>query len=55
MTGGVELQGRVKRDDQLFVVLATGQPIVVTGPIKPLKWGVKGLKPKLDAFLKSCK
>lgn len=55
MTGGVELQGKVKRDDQLFVVLATGRPIAVTGPIKPLKWGVKGLKAKLDAFLKSCK
>jgi hypothetical protein len=55
MTGGIELQGKVKRDDKLFAVLATGQPIAVTGPIKPLKWGVKGLKPKLEAFLKSCK
>ena len=55
MTGGIELQGKVKRDDKLFAVLATGQPIAVTGPIKPLKWGVKGLKPKLNAFLKSCK
>lgn len=55
MTGGIELRGKVKRDDKLFAVLATGQPIAVTGPIKPLKWGVKGLKPKLDAFLKSCK
>lgn len=55
MTGGIELRGKVKRDDKLFVVLATGQPITVTGPIKPLKWGVKGLKSKLDAFLKSCK
>ena len=55
MTGGIELRGKVKRDDRLFAVLATGQPIAVTGPIKPLKWGVRGLKPKLDAFLKSCK
>lgn len=55
MTGGIELRGKVKRDDKLFAVLATGQPIAVTGPIKPLKWGAKGLKPKLDAFLKSCK
>jgi hypothetical protein len=54
MTGGIELQGKVKRDDKLFAVLATGQPISVTGPIKPLKWGVKGLKPKIAAFLKSC-
>lgn len=55
MTGGIELQGKVKRDDKLFVVLATGQPITVTGPIKTMKWSVKGLKPKVDAFLKSCK
>ena len=55
MTGGIELQSKVKRDDKLFAVLATGQPIAVTGPIKPLKWGVKGLKSKLDAFLNSCK
>jgi hypothetical protein len=54
MTGGIELQGRVKRDDKLFAVLATGQPISVTGPIRPLKWGAKGLKPKVAAFLKSC-
>ena len=55
MTGGIELQGKVKRDDKLFAVLATGQPIRATGPMKPLRWAVKGLKPKLDAFLKSCK
>ena len=55
MTGGIELRGKVKRDDRLFAVLATGRPIAVTGPIKPLKWGVRGLKPKLEAFLKSCK
>ena len=45
----------VKPDDKLFAVLATGQPITVTGPIKPLKWGVKGLKPKVEAFLKGCR
>jgi hypothetical protein len=55
MTGGVEWRGTVKPDDKLFSVLATGQPVAVTGPIKPLKWGVKGLQPKLAAFLKSCK
>ena len=36
MTGGIELQARVKRDDKLFAVLSTGQPIAVTGPIKPM-------------------
>ena len=56
MTGGIELQGRVKRDDPLFAVLATGQPIRVTGSIKkPLKWNVKGLKPKVSAFLQACR
>jgi hypothetical protein len=54
MTGGIELQGKVKRDDKLFAVLATRQPISVTGPIKSMKWGVRGLKPKVEAFLKSC-
>jgi len=54
MTGGIELQGKVKRDDKLFAVLTTGQPISVTGRIKPIKWGVRGLKPKVEAFLKSC-
>jgi hypothetical protein len=55
MTGGIELRGRVTRDDPLFLVLATGQPITVTGLIKPLRWGAKGLKAKLEAFLKSCR
>jgi hypothetical protein len=56
MTGGIELRGTVKRDDKLFVVLATGQPITVTGPIKPpLKWGARGLKTKVAAFLSACK
>jgi hypothetical protein len=55
MTGGIELRGRVTRDNPLFLVLATGQPITVTGPIKPLRWGAKGLKAKLEAFLKSCR
>ncbi len=56
MTGGIELQARVKRDDKLFVLLATGQPITVTGSIKkPLKWEVKGLKARTAEFLKACK
>ena len=56
MTGGIELRGTVKRDDKLFAVLATGQPITVTGPIKPpLKWSVRGLKAKVAAFLGGCK
>lgn len=57
MTGGIELRGRVKRDDKLFAVLATGQPITVTGPLKhgKLKWDVKGLKAKVAAFLQACK
>ena len=56
MTGGIELQARVKRDDPLFAVLAAGQPIRVTGSTrKPLKWNVKGLKPKVSAFLQACR
>jgi len=54
MTGGIELQTRVKPDDKLFSILATGQPITVTGPIKTLKWEVRGLKGKLAEFLKAC-
>jgi hypothetical protein len=56
MTGGIELQARVRRDDKLFTVLATGRAITVTGPIRkpPLKWGVKGLRSKVSAFLQSC-
>ena len=56
MTGGIELQARVKRDDRLFAVLATGQPITVTGSIKkrPLKWNVKGLKSRVARFLQAC-
>ncbi len=44
----------MKRDDKLFAVLSTGQPISVTGPIKPLKWEVKGLKQKVASFLAQC-
>jgi hypothetical protein len=55
MTGGIELRARVTRDDKLFALLMTGQPISVTGPIKPLKWEVKGLKAKVEAFLKGCR
>lgn len=54
MTGGIELRARVARDDKLFEVLATGQPVAVTGPIKSMKWGVKGLKPKVASFLAQC-
>jgi hypothetical protein len=55
MTGGIELQARVKRDDKLFAILATGQPIRVTGSIrKPLRWDVKGLKAKVAEFFKLC-
>lgn len=54
MTGGVELQARVTRDDKLFVLLKSGQPIAVTEPIKPLKWDVRGLKAKVEAFLRDC-
>ncbi len=55
MTGGIELQATVKPDDKLFAVLTTGQPIAVTGPIKAMKWTVKGLKAKVEAFLKGCR
>jgi len=54
MTGGIELQARVKADDKLFAIPATGQPITVTGPIKTLKWEVRGLKGRVAEFLKSC-
>lgn len=55
MTGGIELQAKVAVDDKLFAVLATGKPISVTGSIKPLKWEVRGLKAKVEAFLKACR
>ena len=55
MTGGIELQAKVTPDDQLFAVLMTGQPIRVTGPIKALRWEVKGLKAKVEAFLQGCR
>jgi hypothetical protein len=55
MTGGIELQAKVTADDKLFAVLATGKSISVTGPIKPLKWEVRGLKAKVEAFLKACR
>jgi hypothetical protein len=54
MTGGIELQARLKPDDKLFAILATGQPITVTGPIETLKWEVRGLKVKVAQFLRSC-
>jgi hypothetical protein len=55
MTGGVELRATVSREHPLFAVLATGKPIVVSGPIKPLTWTAKNLKAKAAAFLQACK
>ena len=55
MTGGVELRATVSREHPLFAVLATGKPIVVSGPIKPLTWRTKNLKAKTAAFLQACK
>ena len=55
MTGGVELRATVSREHPLFAVLATGKPIVVSGPIKPLTWQTKNLKAKAAAFLQACK
>jgi len=55
MTGGVELRATVSRDHPVFAVLSAGSTVKVTGPIKPLTWDTKGLKPKLEAFLKACK
>ena len=55
MTGGIELQATVTPDDKLFAVLTTGQPVTVTGRIKPLKWTVRGLKAKVETFLKDCR
>jgi hypothetical protein len=55
MTGGVELRATVSPDHPVFAVLGNGSKVKVTGPIKPLNWGTKGLKPKIAAFLKACK
>ncbi len=55
MTSGVELRATVARDDKLFAVLATGKPVTVSGPIKPLQWNVKGLKSKVATLLANCK
>ena len=55
MTGGIELRATVSRDHPLFEVLATGKPIAVSGPIKPMTWKVKGLSAKTAEFLKACK
>lgn len=54
MTSGVELRATVSRGDKLFAVLATGKPVAVTGPIEPLEWDVKGLKPKVAALIAGC-
>jgi hypothetical protein len=55
MTGGVELRATVSRNHPLFAVLGSGKTVAVSGPIKPLKWPVKGLKAKTVAFLQACK
>jgi hypothetical protein len=55
MTGGIELRATVSREHPLFAVLATGKPIRVSGPIKPMTWPVKGLSAKTAEFLKACK
>jgi hypothetical protein len=55
MTGGVELRAVVSREHPLFAVLATGKPITVSGPIKPMTWPVKGLSARTAQFLKACK
>jgi hypothetical protein len=55
MTAGVELRATVSRDHPLFAVLATGKPISVSGPIKPLTWQIRNLKSKAAAFLEACK
>jgi hypothetical protein len=55
MTGGIELRATVSRDHPLFAVLATGKPIFVSGPIKPMTWPVKTLSAKTAEFLKACK
>jgi hypothetical protein len=55
MTGGVELRATVSHDHPVFAVLGNGSKVKVSGPIKPLTWETKGLKPKVTAFLKACK
>ena len=55
MTGGIELRAVVSRNHPLFAVLATGKPIRVSGPIKPMTWPVKGLSARTAQFLKACK
>jgi hypothetical protein len=55
MTGGVELRATVSHDHPVFAVLGNGSKVKVSGPIKPLTWETKGLKPKVAAFLKACK
>ena len=55
MTAGTELRAKITRGDAVFKVLAAGQPITASGSIKmTVTWAVKGLKPKVAAFLKAC-
>ena len=55
MTGGIELRAVISREHPLFIVFATGKPIVVSGPIKPMTWPVKRLSARTAEFLKACK
>ena len=55
MTGTSELRTKVARTNDVFKVLSTGQPIKVSGSIKPMTWQVKGLKAVVAAFLQLCK
>ena len=55
MTGGIELRAVISREHPLFIVFATGKPIVVSGPIKPMAWPVKRLSARTAVFLKACK
>jgi hypothetical protein len=39
----------------MFVALAIGKPIAVSGPLKPLTWQAKNLKARATAFLRARK
>ena len=55
MTAGTELRAKISRKHDVFQVLASGEPIAVSGSIKPATWPVKALKAKVAAFLQACK
>lgn len=55
-TGGTELRTSVSEDDPLFDVLATGQPITVTGSLDgSVTWNVEGLRSRVRNFLRQCR